>query len=158
MFQEPTRKITKTEIEKLCKIYEKLTGVNPLEKSRRKEIITARYSLLFLLKRHYDLHPNFLAYSFGCDRTTVLHGLKTAKRLAEVNDESMVNSLLIVQDLILECKSELLDDFQGSYSQYLYEELMRKFTRVIEDRSVTVSMASDLLSRVSEQLVKNFEQ
>lgn len=70
----------------------------------------------------------------------------------------MVNSLLIVQDLILECKSELLDDFQGSYSQYLYEELIRKFTRVIEDRSVSVSMASDLLSRVSEQLVKNFEQ
>lgn len=104
------------------------------------------------------MHPEFLAKCFKCDRTTVLHGLKTAKRLAEVGDEDMVKALLLIQDVMLETKSELLDDFQGAYSEYLYTELSRKFTRIINENSITASKAKEVLMRVSEQLVSNFEQ
>lgn len=108
------------------------------------------------------MHPTFLAECFDCDRTTVLHGINTAQRLAKANDKEMVNSLIFVNDLIMELKFELYGDFEEEYAMYIENELVKRLDKLVEEKSLPKDrvkfILKNVISKFSEQQVDNNEQ
>ena len=79
-------------------------------RKRKKEIVTARYSCAYLLKRFTKLSLNEIAEYIGVrDHTTVLHGIKSAKNWMET-DRSYNLTIKRLENQLWEYHNELYDN------------------------------------------------
>lgn len=79
-------------------------------RKRKKEIVTARFSCAYLLKRFTKLSLNEIAQYIGVrDHTSVLHGIKSAKNWMET-DRSYNLTIKKLENKLWEYHNELYDN------------------------------------------------
>jgi len=111
VFRERT--ITTNTLQNLSASYESKWNLNPLEKTRRRNVTTARQCLLFILFSKYNQSCTHLGSITGVNHATVLHSVKAVKNGLDIKDKNFIECINNWADIftnVVPSKRETMDE------------------------------------------------
>lgn len=87
--------VTKSMYHKLNEEYEKITGINPNWKTRRKNIVISRQCLFYILRKKYGLTLQIIGWLADKNHATVIHACKAVENMLDIKDSLTVDSIQV---------------------------------------------------------------
>jgi len=87
--------VTKSMYHKLNEEYEKITGINPNWKTRRKNIVISRQCLFYILRKKYGLTLQIIGWLSDKNHATVIHACKAVENMLDIRDSLTVESIQV---------------------------------------------------------------
>ena len=84
----------------LCYQYEKITGWNPLLKTRKRTVTIPRQCLFYILRKKCKMNYAAIANLFQCNHATVIHGERVIHEQLQVKDSATLQSMSLWIDIL----------------------------------------------------------
>jgi len=139
----PKLVVTKSVYHKLNEEYEKVTGVNPSWATRKKNIVTSRQCLFYILRKKYKLTYQTIGWLADKNHATIIHGCKAIDNLLDIKDSMTISSM--------EVWSTIFEVMFGSVSGNK-RAFKNRLERLIMDSGLDKGNVSNLLITVANEL------
>ena len=93
-------RITNQSLKDISYQYEKITGWNPLLKTRRRTVTIPRQCLFYIMRKKCRMSYASISNLFGCNHATVIHGNRVIKQQLEIKDSDTLQAMSLWIDII----------------------------------------------------------
>lgn len=135
--------ITKSLYHKLNEEYEAITGINPSQPTRRKNIAISRQCLFYILRNKYGLTFQTIGWLADKNHATIIHGCKAVSNLLDIKDSLTVDSIQVWSTVF----ESIYGPVNGNSKRFV-----NRVHRLILESGLPKGIVSNLLVSVATEL------
>jgi hypothetical protein len=123
--------------------YESKYYLNPLERTRKREIVTSRHCLTFILMNRFGLGSSEVGRLIKVDHATALHSAKVVKNMLLTKESSYIDEIVRWSEVF----DEVLPD-GGLSTLILQQRIELLLTSMTDDRDMMIQAMESVLKKI----------